>query len=86
MSMRTGPVECRAVTCSTYRGAILILQADFTNPEEAAAKKASRATKKYSYRGVELDQLLDLSNEDFIGVGHHLSTGCGDVWGMIWDS
>jgi small subunit ribosomal protein S15e len=44
-------------------------QADqYTTGEEAAAKKASRSFKKYSYRGVELDQLLDLSNEKFIDV------------------
>jgi small subunit ribosomal protein S15e len=43
-------------------------QADFTTGEEAAAKKASRSFKKYTYRGVELDQLLDLNNESFIEV------------------
>ena len=42
--------------------------ADFTTGEEAAAKKASRSFKKYQYRGVELDQLLDLSNENLIEV------------------
>ncbi len=44
------------------------VQAEFTSAEEAASKKASRSFKKYSYRGVELDQLLDLSNEAFIEV------------------
>lgn len=45
------------------------IQADqYTTGEEAAAKKASRSFKKYSYRGVELDQLLDMSNEKFIDV------------------
>jgi hypothetical protein len=45
------------------------IQADqYTTGEEAAAKKASRSFKKYQYRGVELDQLLDLSNEKFIDV------------------
>ncbi|EJT46932.1 40s ribosomal protein s15 [Trichosporon asahii var. asahii CBS 8904] len=44
--------------------------AEFTTGEEAAAKKAARSFKKYSYRGVELDQLLDLSNEAFIDVTH----------------
>ena len=48
-----------------------ISQADqYTTGEEAAAKKASRSFKKYQYRGVELDQLLDLSNEKFIDVSH----------------
>jgi len=42
--------------------------ADFTTGEEAAAKKAARSFKKYQYRGVELDQLLDLSNESLIEV------------------
>lgn len=46
----------------------LQIMADFTTGEEAAAKKASRSFKKYQYRGVELDQLLDLSNEKFIDV------------------
>ena len=44
--------------------------AEFTTGEEAAAKKAARSFKKYSYRGVELDQLLDLSNEAFIDLVH----------------
>ncbi|ODN74771.1 40S ribosomal protein S15 [Cryptococcus amylolentus CBS 6039] len=44
--------------------------AEFTTQEEAAAKKASRSFKKYQYRGVELDNLLDLSNEDFIELVH----------------
>ena len=59
------------------------IQADFTNPEDAAAKKASRSLKKYSYRGVELDQLLDLSNEDFIGVSF-ISTMKIGQWGGSW--
>jgi hypothetical protein len=42
--------------------------ADFTTGEEAAAKKAARSFKKYQYRGVELDQLLDLDNEKLIEV------------------
>lgn len=49
-------------------------QAEFTTGEEAAAKKAARSFKKYSYRGVELDQLLDLSNEAFIDVS--MRWGC----------
>ncbi|BEI98621.1 hypothetical protein CcaverHIS631_0309200 [Cutaneotrichosporon cavernicola] len=47
-----------------------IIMAEFTSGEDAAAKKASRSFKKYSYRGVELDQLLDLSNEAFIEIVH----------------
>nr|ODN92929.1 DNA polymerase epsilon subunit B [Cryptococcus depauperatus CBS 7855] len=45
-------------------------RAEFTSQEEAAAKKASRSFRKYQYRGVELDNLLDLSNEDFINLVH----------------
>ncbi|ORX38924.1 40S ribosomal protein S15 [Kockovaella imperatae] len=44
--------------------------AEFTTGEEAAAKKASRSLKKYTYRGVELSQLLDMSNEQFIELVH----------------
>ncbi|KAL1406090.1 40S ribosomal protein S15 [Vanrija pseudolonga] len=44
--------------------------AEFTTGEEAAAKKAARSFKKYTYRGVELDDLLDLSNEAFIDLVH----------------
>ncbi|GMK59305.1 hypothetical protein CspeluHIS016_0703200 [Cutaneotrichosporon spelunceum] len=47
-----------------------IIMAEFTSGEDAAAKKAARSFKKYSYRGVELDQLLDLSNEAFIEIVH----------------
>jgi hypothetical protein len=32
--------------------------------------KRKRTFKKYSYRGVELDKLLDLKNEEFIDVCH----------------
>jgi small subunit ribosomal protein S15e len=53
--------------------------ADFTTGEEAAAKKASRSIKKYSYRGVELDQLLDLSNENLIEVRRESPTDGGEV-------
>ena len=47
-----------------------MFQADsgFTDPTEAAELKRKRTFKKYSYRGVELDKLLDLKNEEFIDV------------------
>ena len=54
--------------------------ADFTTGEEAAAKKASRSFKKYQYRGVELDQLLDLNNESFIEVSNGLGLRVGVQW------
>ncbi|PWN51872.1 putative 40S ribosomal protein S15 [Violaceomyces palustris] len=36
----------------------------------AAELKRKRTFKKFSYRGVELDQLLDMSNEDFMALVH----------------
>ena len=39
----------------------LNLQADAQNLAEAAEKKKKRTFRKYSYRGVDLDQLLDMS-------------------------
>lgn len=55
--------------CTQKKPKLTKLQADqYTTGEEAAAKKASRSFKKYQYRGVELDQLLDMSNEKFIDV------------------
>ncbi|KAL7415853.1 40S ribosomal protein S15 [Mrakia frigida] len=36
----------------------------------AAAIKAKRSFRKFSYRGIELDQLLDLSNEQFMELVH----------------
>lgn len=36
---------------------------EITDATTAAALKAKRSFKKFSYRGIELDSLLDLSNE-----------------------
>lgn len=49
---------------------LTLLQADaeFTDPVEAAELKRKRTFRKYSYRGIELDKLLDLSNDQFIEV------------------
>ena len=43
-----------------------LLQADssVTDPQVAADLKKRRTFRTFSYRGVELDKLLDLSNED----------------------
>lgn len=60
-------------------------QADFTTGEEAAAKKASRSFKKYQYRGVELDQLLDMDNDKFVEVGDTSFEGC-DYAGILADA
>jgi hypothetical protein len=40
--------------------------------------KRKRTFKKYSYRGVELDKLLDLKNEEFIDVSRRR-----EGWGLI---
>ncbi|GAB7352750.1 hypothetical protein MBLNU459_g3101t2 [Dothideomycetes sp. NU459] len=40
------------------------------NAEEAAELKRKRAFKKFSYRGIDLDQLLDLSSEQLRDVVH----------------
>lgn len=65
-----GDNEWQRKGCGKLYGRWLPLrQAEFTTQEEAAAKKASRSFKKYQYRGVELENLLDLSNEEFINVG-----------------
>jgi hypothetical protein len=51
-----------------------LLQADagFTDPNEAAEMKRKRTFRKYQYRGIELDKLLDLSNQQFIEVRNPL--------------
>ncbi|KAK0560588.1 ribosomal protein S15, partial [Tilletia horrida] len=36
--------------------------------DEAAQLKARRSFKKFTYRGIELDKLLDLSNEEFMQI------------------
>lgn len=36
----------------------------------AAEKKRARSFRKFSYRGVELDALLDMSNEEFMKIVH----------------
>ncbi|CAD6591322.1 MAG: ribosomal protein S15 [Alectoria sarmentosa] len=40
------------------------------NPEEAAELKKKRTFRKFSYRGIDLDQLLDLSSEQLRDVVH----------------
>merc|ERR1711941_166464 len=40
------------------------------DPEQAAALKAKRAFRKFSYRGVDLDQLLDLGSEELRDLVH----------------
>ncbi|KAF2099682.1 putative 40S ribosomal protein S15 [Rhizodiscina lignyota] len=43
---------------------------DTYNAEEAAELKKRRAFRKFSYRGIDLDQLLDLSSEQLRDVVH----------------
>ena len=38
--------------------------ADATDPQVAADLKKKRIFRTFSYRGIELDKLLDLSNEE----------------------
>merc|ERR1712169_26725 len=46
------------------------IMADEYNAEEAAEIKRKRAFRKFIYRGIDLDQLLDLSSEDLRDVVH----------------
>ncbi|EIW58639.1 40S ribosomal protein S15 [Trametes versicolor FP-101664 SS1] len=41
-----------------------------TDPQVAADLKKKRTFRTFSYRGIELDKLLDLSNEEFVEVVH----------------
>jgi len=44
--------------------------ADATDPAVAAEMKKRRSFRTFSYRGVELDKLLDLRNEEFVELVH----------------
>ncbi|KAG9017945.1 ribosomal protein S15 [Tulasnella sp. 427] len=44
--------------------------ADITDPERAAELKKKRNFRSFSYRGIELEKLLDLPNEDFVELVH----------------
>lgn len=48
----------------------LTLSVDDYDAAAAAEKKRARSFRKFSYRGVELDRLLDMSNEDFMQIVH----------------
>ncbi|KAF8605950.1 putative ribosomal protein S12, cytosolic [Ceratobasidium sp. AG-I] len=43
---------------------------EVTDPQLAADLKKRRSFRTFSYRGVELEKLLDLSNEDFVELVH----------------
>lgn len=55
------------VFCLTQRLAAIM---DDYDANAAAEMKRRRTFRKFSYRGVELDQLLDLSNEQFVDLVH----------------
>jgi small subunit ribosomal protein S15e len=44
--------------------------ADVTDPVLAAELKKKRTFRTFSYRGVELEKLLDMSNDDFVELVH----------------
>ncbi|KAL5536851.1 RPS15 [Sanghuangporus sanghuang] len=44
--------------------------AEVTDPTVAAELKKRRTFRTFSYRGVELDKLLDMKNEDFVELVH----------------
>ena len=44
--------------------------ADPTDPQLAAELKKKRTFRTFSYRGVELEKLLDMSNEDVRPLNH----------------
>ena len=49
---------------------ILTIHRDDYDAAAAAELKRKRTFKKFQYRGVELDQLLDMPNEDFVKLVH----------------
>jgi small subunit ribosomal protein S15e len=53
------------------------MQADATDPAVAAEMKKRRSFRTFSYRGVELDKLLDLRNEEVsLRIIQHLDIQC----------
>ncbi|KAJ2915452.1 hypothetical protein MD484_g4946, partial [Candolleomyces efflorescens] len=44
--------------------------AEITDPTVAAELKKRRTFRTFSYRGIELDKLLDMNNEDFVELVH----------------
>ncbi|PGH37012.1 40S ribosomal protein S15 [[Emmonsia] crescens] len=55
---------------SALRGTSAIMADAEYNADEAAELKRKRAFRKFSYRGIDLDQLLDLSSEQLRDVVH----------------
>ncbi|EST08869.2 Ribosomal protein S19/S15 [Kalmanozyma brasiliensis GHG001] len=57
------PCHCRPVM-------MLLPNMDDYDAAAAAELKRKRTFRKFTYRGIELDSLLDMSNEDFMQVVH----------------
>lgn len=49
---------------------ITMADSNVTDPQVAADLKKKRTFRTFSYRGIELDKLLDLSNEEFVEIVH----------------
>ncbi len=47
---------------------LLRQDSEITDPTLAAELKKKRTFRTFSYRGIELDKLLDLSNEDVCAI------------------
>lgn len=60
-----------AVTYDRRRAHDVLFQADVTDPQVAADLKKKRTFRTFSYRGIELDKLLDMSNEDVRAAFEH---------------
>ncbi|OJA10677.1 hypothetical protein AZE42_01042 [Rhizopogon vesiculosus] len=48
----------------------LLADSSVTDPALAAELKKKRTFRTFSYRGVDLDKLLDMTNEDFVELVH----------------
>ncbi|KAH9983893.1 ribosomal protein S19-domain-containing protein [Russula compacta] len=71
------PTELNLVYCTVTGGATIDIDINksqritmATDPQVAADLKKKRTFRTFSYRGVELDKLLDLSNEEFVEIVH----------------
>ncbi|THH09916.1 hypothetical protein EW145_g1675 [Phellinidium pouzarii] len=57
-------------TANSSRKQLNMADSEITDPKVAAELKKRRTFRTFSYRGVELDKLLDLGNEDFVELVH----------------
>ncbi|KAJ2981490.1 hypothetical protein NUW54_g10868 [Trametes sanguinea] len=63
---RSAPFALR----KTAHDILKMADSSVTDPQVAADLKKKRTFRTFSYRGIELDKLLDLSNEEFVEVVH----------------